>query len=86
MNDYQPLISFECLIELPTGGQSHFFLNKAQPVERKYIIKSTSNIGFETFFIRCPKDRKNSIGYRVSSIEYQVSGIGYRVGELLFCT
>lgn len=59
LDDYQPLTSLLCLVKLPkTGGQSHFFLNKAQPDDIKLKAKSNINTGFETFFIRRVKDKQ----------------------------
>ena len=57
MNDFHPLISFLDFVELPkTGGQSHFFLNKAQPNDEMHKTKSIIHTDFETFFIRAVKD------------------------------
>ena len=59
MDDFQTLISFLCLAELPkTGGQSHFFLNKAQPDDTEHKAKSIINTDFETFLIRRHKDKQ----------------------------
>ncbi len=65
------MISFFSLVEFPiTGGQSHFFLNKAQPDDIKHKAKSIINTVVETFFIEAGKDRVYFSVYQIQPENY----------------